>query len=114
MIDDSDVATFEEARPALRGLAYRILGSFAEAEDAVQDTFVKWHAADRSRIQPPAAWLTTVCTRRCLDLLKAADRSRVDYVASWQPEPVPRPTGGSTAAWADSAPNPSLLRLGRL
>src|SRR3546814_14980220 len=109
MIDDSDVATFEEARPALRGLAYRILGSFAEAEDAVQDTFVKWQAADRSRIETPAAWLTTVCTRRCLDLLKAADRSRVDYVGPLLPEPVPTTTGDRTAARAASVTNPFLL-----
>src|SRR3546814_1025904 len=114
MIDDSDVATFEEARPALRGLAYRILGSFAEAEDAVQDTVVKWQAADRSRIETPAAWLTTVCTRRCLDLLKAADRSRVDYVGPWLPEPVPTTTGDSTAARAASVTNAFLLLLDRL
>src|SRR3546814_2856012 len=58
------------------------------AEDAVQDTFGKWQAADRRAIETPRAWLTTVCTRRCLDLLKAADRSRVDYVGPWLPEPV--------------------------
>src|SRR3546814_11431418 len=88
MIDDSDVAAFEQARPVLFGLAYRILGSYAEAEAAVQDTFVKWQAADRRAIETPRAWLTTVCTRRCLDLLKAADRSRVDYVRPWLPETV--------------------------
>src|SRR3546814_3682828 len=90
MIDDSDVAAFEQARPVLFGLAYRILGSYAEAEDAVQDTFVKWQAADRRAIETPRAWLTTVCTRRCLDLLQAGDRSRVAYVGPWLPEPVDR------------------------
>src|SRR5690606_42004920 len=88
MMPAADVAAFEEARPALRALAYRILGSLAEAEDAVQDTFIRWQAADRSAIATPRAWLTTVCTRRCLDLLKAADRARVDYVGPWLPEPV--------------------------
>lgn len=79
---------FEEARPRLLGLAYRILGSRADAEDAVQDTFMKWQEADQSAIESPAAWLTTACTRRCLDLLKAAHRKRVDYVGAWLPEPI--------------------------
>lgn len=83
-----DAETFEAARPRLLGLAYRILGSLADAEDAVQDTFVKWAKADRGSIGNKAAWLTTACTRRCLDLLKAAHRSRVNYVGSWLPEPV--------------------------
>lgn len=79
---------FEETRPRLLGLAYRILGSRADAEDAVQDTFLKWQEADRAAIETPAAWLTTACTRRCLDLLKAAHRRRVDYVGAWLPEPI--------------------------
>jgi RNA polymerase sigma-70 factor (ECF subfamily) len=82
---------FEEARQRLLGLAYRILGSRADAEDAVQDTFLKWQAADRGEIGNPAAWLTTACTRRCLDLLRAAHRSRVSYVGAWLPEPIHTP-----------------------
>ncbi len=70
------------------GLAYRILGSRADAEDAVQDTFLKWQSADAASIDNPAAWLTTICTRHCLDLLRAAHRSRVNYVGSWLPEPI--------------------------
>jgi len=114
MIDDSDLAAFEQARPALRGLAYRILGSLAEAEDAVQDTFVKWQAADRAAIETPQAWLTTVCTRRCLDLLKAADRARVDYVGPWLPEPVHTVTDGAPAELAASVTTAFLLLLNRL
>ena len=79
---------FEAARPRLLGLAYRILGSRAEAEDAVQDTFLRWQAADAEKIAAPEAWLTTVCTRRAVDMLRAAYRSRVDYVGVWLPEPV--------------------------
>ena len=79
---------FQQARPALLGLAYRILGSYADAEDAVQESFLKWQAADRADIDTPVAWLATVCTRHCLDLLRAADRARVDYVGTWLPEPV--------------------------
>lgn len=89
----ADTRTFEESRPRLLGLAYRILGSVADAEDAVQDTYVKWSGADRGGIDNAQAWLTTVCTRRCLDLLRAAHRSRVDYVGAWLPEPVQTAVG---------------------
>lgn len=79
---------FEEARPRLMGIAYRILGSRAEAEDAVQDTFLRWVAADAETIRSPGAWLTTACTRRSIDMLRASHRSRVDYVGNWLPEPI--------------------------
>ena len=102
MSQTSDLQAFERARPKLLGLAYRILGSLADAEDAVQDTFVKWTGADRRRIDNPAAWLTTACTRRCLDLLRAAHRTRVDYVGAWLPEPV------QSAVEADSDGDPDL------
>ena len=85
---DVDLKVFEEARPRLLGLAYRILGSRADAEDAVQDCFLKWRDTDRAQIKTPLAWLTSVCTRRCLDLLRVADRARVSYVGPWLPEPI--------------------------
>lgn len=88
MADREDIAVFEEARPRLLGLAYRILGSRADAEDAVQDTFLKWRSADHDAIANPGAWLMTSCTRRCIDLLRAAHRTRVDYVGTWLPEPM--------------------------
>ena len=88
MISSEDNRAFEDARPGLLALAYRILGSVADAEDAVQDTFIKWAGANREDIRSAASWLTTTCTRRCLDLLRAADRSRVNYVGVWLPEPV--------------------------
>ncbi|WP_299616745.1 sigma-70 family RNA polymerase sigma factor [Pelagibius sp.] len=96
--DPDHIQIFEEARPRLLGLAYRILGSLADAEDAVQDTFVKWAGVKwagvnsagtgRVEIDNPAAWLTTACTRRCLDLLRAGHRARTSYVGAWLPEPV--------------------------
>lgn len=99
MYRDTKTEAFEALRPTLLGLAYRILGSLADAEDAVQDCFLKWSAAERKRIDDEAAWMTTVCTRRCLDMLRAAHRSRVDYVGDWLPEPVLTPAltpaGGS-------------------
>ena len=87
MATQGDARIFEEASPRLLGLAYRILGSRADAEDAVQDTFIKWQGADRSAIDNPAAWPTTACTHRCIDLLRSAHRTRVDYVGAWLPEP---------------------------
>lgn len=83
-----EAEVFESARPMLLGLAYRILGSRADAEDAVQDTYLQWQRADRMRVENPASWLTTICTRRCIDLLRAAHRSRVEYVGAWLPEPI--------------------------
>ena len=88
MAPPDSVHRFQAARPMLLGLAYRILGSRADAEDAVQDTFLKWQANERDDILNADAWLTTACTRHCLDLLKAGDRARVDYMGTWLPEPV--------------------------
>ena len=94
MRDPSTTDAFTALRPQLLGLAYRILGSLTDAEDAVQDTFLKWDRAERENIENPDAWLTTVCTRRSLDLLRAAHRSRVDYVGAWLPEPIHTPIDG--------------------
>lgn len=81
-------AAFEAARPRLWGLAYRMLGSVADAEDALQSTWIKWRGSEPEAIDRPEAWLVTACTRHCLDLRRAADRARVDYVGLWLPEPV--------------------------
>lgn len=117
MLDREDVLVFEEARPNLLGLAYRILGSRADAEDAVQDTFLKWTAIDRQDIENMTAWLTKVCTRRCLDLLRAADRSRVNYVGAWLPEPIHTPIENDAEQRLDLASSLTtafLLMLERL
>ncbi len=70
------------------GLAYRLLGTVAEAEDAVQDTYLKWQAVNPLDIRNAEAWLTTCCTNICLDVLKSARKSRTDYVGPWLPEPL--------------------------
>ncbi|MDF9906797.1 RNA polymerase sigma factor SigJ [Pseudomonas sp. AP3_22 TE3818] len=85
---ENAATAFEQRRPFLLGLAYRILGSRAEAEDAVQELFIKWLEADRASIATPAAWLTTACTRHCIDVLRSAHTSRVDYIGTWLPEPI--------------------------
>ncbi|MFC4561019.1 RNA polymerase sigma-70 factor [Nocardiopsis mangrovi] len=79
---------FEGLRPRLFSIAYRMLGSASEAEDAVQDAYLKWSAADASAIEVPAAWLTTVLTRLCLNRLTSARATRERYVGPWLPEPV--------------------------
>ncbi|QDG75227.1 RNA polymerase sigma factor SigJ [Labrenzia sp. PHM005] len=88
MSEQDKLDRFELARPRLLGLAYRLLGSWADAEDAVQDTFLRWQDTDAGVIHNPDGWLTTACTNRCLDILKSAGRQRVDYVGPWLPEPL--------------------------
>ncbi|WP_213453251.1 RNA polymerase sigma-70 factor [Rhizomonospora bruguierae] len=83
-----DVAGFEAARPRLEAIAYRLLGSAGEAEDAVQETFLRWHAADVDRIEVPEAWLTKVLTNLCLNQLTSARARRETYVGQWLPEPL--------------------------
>jgi RNA polymerase sigma-70 factor, ECF subfamily len=80
--------SFENHRRALTGLAYRMLGSRAEAEDVVQDAYLRWHAADRSAVAEPRRYLGTVVTRLCLDRMKSARARREVYVGQWLPEPV--------------------------
>ncbi len=110
-----DTSIFEQARPRLLGLAYRILGSRADAEDAVQDAFIKWQGADRDAIDNPDGWLTTVCARRCIDMLQAAHRTRVDYVGTWLPEPVFTVTADDDALELSSSLSTAfLLMLERL
>src|SRR3954447_12445713 len=83
-----EVDVFEHSRPRLEAIAYRLLGSATDAEDAVQDTFLRWQAADRERIETPQAWLTKVLTNVCLNQLTSGRVRREPYVGSWLPEPV--------------------------
>lgn len=85
--DDSD--RFEHERPRLTGLAYRITGSLTDAEDAVQETWIRWAARDTDRVDNPAGWLTTVTSRLALDRLRAQRRRREEYLGPWLPDPVP-------------------------
>ncbi len=108
---DAGLSAVMSERRQLLNLAYRLLGSLAEAEDAVQETYARWYALPRAQqdaIDSPAAWLTTVATRICLDLLRSARARRERYVGEWIPEPLPEPgewlhggTGGVTADPAD-------------
>lgn len=80
--------TFEPYRRRLLGLAYRMLGSMADAEDAVQETYLRWHGANRDTVTDPRAFLMTITTRICLDMLTSARARREEYVGPWLPEPV--------------------------
>jgi RNA polymerase sigma factor (sigma-70 family) len=94
-VSDSDEAIDDEViseRRHLTGLAFRMLGTFAEAEDAVQETYARWYRmpqADRDAIEVPRAWLTRVASRICLDVLDSARVRRERYIGPWLPEPVP-------------------------
>jgi RNA polymerase sigma-70 factor (ECF subfamily) len=78
----------EALRPRLTRVAYRMLGSVADAEDVVQEALIRWHQGDRSTVQEPEAFLRKVVTRLALDVLKSARRRRETYIGPWLPEPV--------------------------
>jgi RNA polymerase sigma-70 factor, ECF subfamily len=95
MSTDPGLSAIMSERRQLINLAYRLLGSLAEAEDAVQETYARWYAMSRQQqeaIESPGAWLTTVASRICLDLLGSARARRERYVGEWIPEPLPEPT----------------------
>ncbi len=81
-------ATFNRLRPRLQAIAYRMLGSWAEAEDVVQDVWLRWHETDPAALDSADAWLVTATTRLAIDRLRAAKVRRADYVGFWLPEPV--------------------------
>jgi RNA polymerase sigma-70 factor (ECF subfamily) len=81
-------ATFEPHRRRLRGLAYRMLGSMADAEDAVQEAYLRWHGTERGQVSDPKAFLMTTTARICIDMLTSARARREEYVGPWLPEPV--------------------------
>jgi len=108
---DPGLSAVMSERRQLINLSYRLLGSLADAEDAVQETYARWYAMSRPQqqaIESPGAWLTKVASRICLDLLGSARARRERYVGDWLPEPLPGPAdwvsgrpGGTTADPAD-------------
>lgn len=103
-VSDADTAVFETERRRLRGLAYRMTGTPDDAEDVVQDVWLRWQRAERRAIVNPAAWLTTVATRIALDRLTSASARREHYVGPWVPEPFVEASSGplERAETADS------------
>jgi RNA polymerase sigma-70 factor, ECF subfamily len=107
--EDATVA-FDPLRPRLTRIAYRMLGSVADAEDVVQEAFLRWLASDRAAVREPEAWLRQVVTRLCLDVLKSARRNREVYIGPWLPEPVFTPDTEEV----DDVTLPLMLALERL
>lgn len=91
----SDIETFESYRPLLFSIAYRMLGSAMDAEDIVQETYLRYQNAKKQDIQSPKAYLATITTRLCLDYLKSAKTQREDYIGTWLPEPIRTDTSPS-------------------
>ncbi len=87
-IEPGGAAVFNVLRPSLTRVAYRMLGSVADAEDVVQDAFLRWLNVDRDTVREPAAFLRRVVTRLCVDRLRSVQRERDTYVGSWLPEPL--------------------------
>lgn len=102
---------FEAHRGFLGGLAYRMLGSVAEAEDVVQDAFLRWREVDRAAVAEPRAYLARVVSRLCLDRMKSASHRREEYVGMWLPEPV---VAEPAQSLADDLSVALLLALERL
>lgn len=102
--------SFDPLRPKLIRIAYRMLGSVVEAEDVVQDAFLRWLDADRSDVREPEAYLRRVVMRLCLDVLKSARRQRETYIGPWLPEPIVEPEAD---ALDDDVTLPLMLALER-
>lgn len=110
---DSLLSTFQEQRPTLFGIAYRMLGSVTEGEDMVQETFLRWQRQDPASIQSPRAWLTSTITRLCIDQLRSARYRREQYIGVWLPEPLLQspPDAEPMNALADSLSTAFLILL---
>src|SRR5262249_10091849 len=85
---DDGLSAFAPVRPRLFGIAYRMLGSAAEAEDVVQDVWMRWQSTNRTVVENPSAFLATTTTRLCINLAQSAHSRRESYVGTWLPEPV--------------------------
>jgi len=108
---DPGLTAIISERRQLINLAYRMLGSLTEAEDAVQEAYARWYAmtpAQQQAIQSPGAWLTTVASRICLNMLSSARARRETYVGEWLPEPLPDPAESSGGPPADPADRVTL------
>jgi len=93
---------FHELRPQLFSLAYRMLGTRADAEDVVQEAYIRWQSAGAEEVRSPKSYLSTVVARLALDGLKAAHRRRETYVGPWLPEPIIQPPGTTSIEMAES------------
>ena len=114
MSADTDLDAFEGQRPRLTRLAYRMLGSSAEAQDVVQDAWLRWRGANVAEIADPAAWLVRVTTRLCIDRLRADKAQRAAYRGPWLPEPLIEDVAVDPVERAEDVSVAFLLALERL
>jgi RNA polymerase sigma-70 factor (TIGR02957 family) len=110
-VHDDGLSAFAEVRPRLFGIAYRVLGSAAEAEDIVQDVWLRWQATDRSVVENPPAFLATTTTRMCINFAQSAQSRRETYIGSWLPEPVDTSSDPSLGAERGEALKLAVLIL---
>jgi len=116
-IPEDTVTVFDQYRPLLFSIAYRMLGSATDAEDVVQDAFLRWLQANGDEVRSPKAYLSTVVTRLCIDQLRSARAQRETYVGPWLPEPISTSRsseGGDTAVLAESLSFAFLVMLENL
>ncbi len=111
-MDEAGLAEFEARRPRLFALAYRMLGAAGEAEDVVQEAYLRWDSVDRAEIRSAEAWLTTVVVNLCRSWLDSARARRETYTGPWLPEPVP--TGSGELGPLETAEQRELVSLAML
>ncbi|MEN3327936.1 MAG: hypothetical protein V7638_2743 [Acidobacteriota bacterium] len=102
---------FEELRRRLFGIAYRMIGTTADAEDIVQEAYLRWHQANTEEIRSPEAWLVSVVTRLSIDKLRKASVEREKYIGEWLPEPLITSTAPSPEEKLESASNLSMAYM---
>jgi RNA polymerase sigma-70 factor, ECF subfamily len=105
------VRVYEHHRPRLWGIAYRMLGSVHDAEDVLQESYLRWHQADTAAVHTPEAWLVRVTTRLAIDRLRRTTAEREHYVGDWLPEPVATDTHSVTERRAEQASDLSMAFL---
>jgi RNA polymerase sigma-70 factor (TIGR02957 family) len=108
---DDGLSAFAPVRPRLFGIAYRMLGSAAEAEDIVQDVWLRWQSMNRSAVENPPAYLATTTTRLCINVAQSAHARRETYVGTWLPEPVDTSTDPGIGAERGEALKLAVLLL---
>lgn len=110
-VSDIDTDTFVALRPRLFGMAYRMLGTRADADDVLQEAWLRWHRSDRAALQSGEAWLVTVVTRLSIDRLRAVKAEREAYVGFWLPEPLVAVDDQGPEALAELADDLSMALL---
>jgi RNA polymerase sigma-70 factor (ECF subfamily) len=102
---------FEEHRPGLARLAYRMLGSLADADDVLQEAYLRWTRADRGGVESPRAYLASIVTRLCIDRRQAIDARKESYIGPWLPEPVVEPAESDPGGRLEAAESVSMAFL---